>query len=99
MPKFNILVIGGGLGGLATAVALAQPGHKVTVLKSTAKLQTTGGSITIPPNSMRVWDYLGLLPRLHAAAETSMPSSRVFRSYKGEKISEGGITKSVYKYE
>ncbi|PMD59614.1 FAD/NAD(P)-binding domain-containing protein [Hyaloscypha bicolor E] len=99
MPKFNILIIGGGLGGLATTVALAQQGHKVTVLESTAKLQTIGGSITIPPNSMRVWDYLGLLPRLHAAAETSMPSPRVFRSYKGEEISEGGITKSVYKYD
>ncbi|KAE9375886.1 FAD/NAD(P)-binding domain-containing protein [Stipitochalara longipes BDJ] len=99
MPVFNILIIGSGLGGLATAIALAQKGHTITLLESTAKLQTIGGGISIPPNSVRAWNYLGLLSRLHAAAETSMPASRIFKSYKGEKISEGGTSKSTYKYD
>lgn len=31
MPKLSIIVIGGGIGGLASALALKQAGHEVTV--------------------------------------------------------------------
>jgi hypothetical protein len=34
----RIIVIGAGLGGLATSIALARRGHKVTVLEQTQKL-------------------------------------------------------------
>ena len=36
--RLDILIIGAGLGGLATAIALALKGHKVTVLEQAAAL-------------------------------------------------------------
>src|SRR5512140_705063 len=40
----NIIVIGAGLGGIATACRLAKAGHKVTVLE---KAQTPGGRAAV----------------------------------------------------
>lgn len=36
--KLSIVVVGAGLGGLATAIALALKGHKVMVLEQATKL-------------------------------------------------------------
>lgn len=38
-PLFSILIVGCGLSGLASALALAQAGHHVTVFERSAKLQ------------------------------------------------------------
>jgi salicylate hydroxylase len=100
MPAFEILIVGGGLGGLAAAVALGQKGHRVTILESTAKLQAIGGGIGIPPNSMRVWDYLGLLQRLKDTAGMQSQHQTYFRRYNGEIICETLATRNLlYKYQ
>jgi salicylate hydroxylase len=36
--KLDIIVVGAGLGGLATAIALQQSGHKVTIFEQTPEL-------------------------------------------------------------
>ncbi|KAK0117946.1 hypothetical protein ONS95_012258 [Cadophora gregata] len=97
-PSFHVLIVGGGLGGLTASVALGQKGHRVTVLESTAKLQTIGGGIGIPPNSMRVWDYLGLMDRLKAAAEIQGRRRLYFRRYTGDLICLGGMQEQAWKY-
>ncbi|KAE8451371.1 hypothetical protein EG329_004000 [Mollisiaceae sp. DMI_Dod_QoI] len=99
MPSFNILIVGGGLGGLATAVSLSKPGHHVTVLESTSKLQTIGGGITIPSNSMRCWDYLGLRERLREAADAKGPERRSFLRYTGEFVCDTASREKLYKYD
>lgn len=38
-PVFSVLIVGCGLSGLASALALAQAGHRVTVFERNAKLQ------------------------------------------------------------
>ncbi|MEP6791094.1 MAG: FAD-dependent monooxygenase, partial [Ramlibacter sp.] len=55
-----ILVAGGGIGGLAAALVLAQDGHAVTVLEQSAAFGEIGAGIQLGPNIFRMIDYLGL---------------------------------------
>lgn len=62
--SLNIILVGAGLGGLATAIALTQGGHKVTVYEQAPELGEVGAGIQIPSNSTRLLFKLGLKPYL-----------------------------------
>ncbi len=52
-------MIGAGIAGLATAVALQRRGHDVTVLEGRADT-TSGAGISIWPNALAALDHIGL---------------------------------------
>jgi salicylate hydroxylase len=52
--------VGAGLGGLASALALSQDGHKVTVLDSAPEFGEAGAGIRVPPNSTRLLTRWGV---------------------------------------
>lgn len=54
------LVVGGGIGGIAAAVALTRRGIEVRVYEQAARLAEVGAGVGITPNSLRVLDRLGL---------------------------------------
>mgnify|MGYP000017630489 CR=1 FL=1 len=56
----HIIIAGGGIGGLTTALCCAHFGHHVTVLERAAALTDVGAGIQIPPNAMKVFQALGL---------------------------------------
>ncbi len=56
----TILVIGAGIGGLSTALALASKGFKVSVLERSESLHEIGAGITLWPNGVQVLEQLGL---------------------------------------
>lgn len=58
--QFNIIICGGGLGGLGAAIALKKKGHRVTVLEGAPQLAEVGAGIQIPPNSSRVLASYGV---------------------------------------
>ncbi|KAJ6003447.1 hypothetical protein N7451_005994 [Penicillium sp. IBT 35674x] len=62
--SLNILLVGAGLGGLTTAIALTQSGHNVTVFEQTPVLGEVGAGIQIPSNSTKILFKLGLQPYL-----------------------------------
>lgn len=56
----RILIAGGGIGGLAAAIGLAQKGLKVLVLEKAAQLGEIGAGIQLGPNAFHAFDYLGV---------------------------------------
>ena len=63
-PK--VLIAGGGIGGLATALTLLQHGFEVAVYEQSSELREVGAGIQISPNGNRVLDHLGVLAKLQS---------------------------------
>jgi len=55
-----ILIAGGGIGGLALAIALARRGRRSVVLEQRQNFATAGAGIQLGPNGVRVLQRLGL---------------------------------------
>ena len=56
----EIVIAGGGIGGLAAAYVLGQDGYHVTVLEQAESFGEIGAGIQLGPNIFRMFDYLGL---------------------------------------
>jgi len=54
------VVVGGGLGGMAAAVALAQAGIDVLVYEQAQQLTEVGAGVSLAPNGLRMLGRLGL---------------------------------------
>jgi 2-polyprenyl-6-methoxyphenol hydroxylase-like FAD-dependent oxidoreductase len=57
----DVLVVGGGIGGLANALALTRKGLRVRVLERAAEFGEVGAGLQIAPNCTRILDSWGLL--------------------------------------
>src|SRR5579884_1976586 len=60
----RVAIVGGGVGGLSAAIALARKGIDCAVYEQAAALEATGASLQLGPNALRLMDELGLLGRL-----------------------------------
>jgi 2-polyprenyl-6-methoxyphenol hydroxylase-like FAD-dependent oxidoreductase len=55
-----VLIAGGGIGGLAAAIGLAQKGIPSIVLEKASSLGEIGAGIQLGPNAFHAFDYLGV---------------------------------------
>jgi 2-polyprenyl-6-methoxyphenol hydroxylase-like FAD-dependent oxidoreductase len=55
-----VLIAGGGIGGLATAMGLAQKGIRSILLEKSSSLGEIGAGIQLGPNAFHAFDYLGV---------------------------------------
>ena len=60
----TVIIAGAGIGGLTTALALAQRGFEVTVLEAADRLEEVGAGLQLSPNAARVLISLGVAERL-----------------------------------
>ena len=67
-PHGRALIVGGGIGGLTTALALARTGMSATVLERSAFAGETGAGIQLGPNATRALAELGVLDAITGAA-------------------------------
>lgn len=90
MKNLNILIVGGGIGGLAAAVSLQKAGFKVTVFEQAPAITEVGAGISISPNAALAIKHLGLADEFHKVAyapeyqvvrhwETGQPLAQVSR--------------------
>jgi salicylate hydroxylase len=69
MPSSSqILVAGGGIGGLAAAYVLGRQGLPVTVLEQSAAFGEIGAGIQLGPNIFRMFEHLGLTEAVRQVA-------------------------------
>ena len=57
----DILIVGGGIGGLTAALALARDGYQVRVLEKAAQFAELGAGLQLAPNATRILSRLGVL--------------------------------------
>lgn len=96
MAKLKIGINGGGIGGLAAAIALRQAGHEVEVYEQAANYTRIGADINLTPNAVRAVQSLGVVDAL--AETAARPTHRISRLWDtGEETSRLGMADEAEK--
>ncbi|WP_369856766.1 3-hydroxybenzoate 6-monooxygenase [Candidatus Thalassolituus haligoni] len=83
----EIIIVGGGIGGLAAALALANIDKHVCVLEQAAEIAEIGAGIQLGPNVYKMFERLGLVDEINSIS--SFPESLMMRdSMTGESVIE-----------
>jgi len=92
--NFEVIIIGAGIGGLTTALALAQNGVHVEIFEKAAKFSDVGAGLQLSPNAMAVLSSLGLSKEIEA--NCCEPTAGILRDYKFGKTLLTTKMKDVY---
>ncbi|RKS76504.1 salicylate hydroxylase [Actinomadura pelletieri DSM 43383] len=75
----HIGIVGGGIGGLAAAIALRDLGHEITVFEQAPEFGQVGADINLTPNAVRALDGLGVGDAVRETA--ARPTHRISRTW------------------
>lgn len=92
IEPLNIAIIGGGIGGLATAIALLKHGFNVQVYERAQALRSIGAGLTLTPNGLNSLDAIqpGIVELLKQAG--SPMNTLTLKRSTGETITSTPIT-------
>jgi salicylate hydroxylase len=77
--RLTIGINGGGIGGLAAAIALRATGHHVEIYEQASSYQRVGADINLTPNAVRALGALGVVEALRETA--ARPTHRISRMW------------------
>src|SRR5271169_5100790 len=78
-PRPDVIIVGGGIGGLFAANALIAHGIEVSVYEQAPSLGEVGAGVFLTPNSVRQLQRVGLGPSIERLGARVGPASRYFR--------------------
>jgi len=79
VARLKIGIVGGGVGGMASAIALCRAGHDVEVYEQASGYHRVGADINLTPNAVRALDSLGVVQTLKETA--ARPTHRISRMW------------------
>jgi 2-polyprenyl-6-methoxyphenol hydroxylase-like FAD-dependent oxidoreductase len=85
-----ILIVGGGIGGMAAAMALSQAGLRVEIVEIDPEWRALGAGLTLNGGALRAFDRLGVLDAIKAAGFSSVGPTRICDA-EGNLLSTGPI--------
>ncbi len=62
----KVIIVGGGIAGLAAAIAVARMRHQVVVFERAARIEERGAGLQIAPNGIKALEWLGAWELLRA---------------------------------
>ncbi len=84
MENLKVIIVGGGIGGITSALCLAKYGFDITVFEQSEAVSTPGAGIQLSPNCSRVLHHLGLEKALKGCA--FLPEATQFRHWRTGKV-------------
>ena len=87
MEDLNVIIIGAGMAGLTTGIALRQAGYRVTIYDRVKELRPAGAAISLWSNGVKILNRLGLAKEL-AAIGGPMHQVGYFDGFSGEPMTE-----------
>ena len=85
MADHDLLVVGGGIGGLAAALSLGQSGREVHLVEQAHTFGEIGAGLQLGPNAIRCLDRLGVWKSLQELAVTPR-SCLIMDAVSGERL-------------
>ena len=93
------LIIGDGIGGLTTAIALAKKGIGVTLFQETKDINENDDGILVTPNGMKVFEKLGLSNQIMQCGKALNKINIVDLNYKPLLIIDGNEIEKRHQFK
>ncbi|MGW3654468.1 FAD-dependent monooxygenase [Streptomyces sp. NPDC005151] len=91
----RIAVVGGGIGGLAAALAVARSGHHVTLVERAAQFGEIGAGLQLAPNASLALEELGVLTAVQRTA-VAPPRLVMMDALTGDQITSLDLRSAAY---
>ena len=86
MDNLKVVIIGAGMGGLTTGIALRQAGYEVEIYDKVSELRPAGAGISLWSNGVKVLNRLGLGKEI--ASIGGQMDGVAYYSHTGEKLTD-----------